>query len=58
MNKITLDGKNIKFPVSFDSLGNKYKEFNNVDYLNFTNKMNHIGPVCVVRVGVFRTDGR
>jgi len=42
MNKITLDGKNIKFPVSFDSLGNKYKEFNNVDYLNFTNKMNHI----------------
>lgn len=38
-NNITLDDKNISFPMNFADLGDKYKEFSNVDFTKLNNDM-------------------
>ncbi len=35
-NKITIDGKKITLPMTFEDLGKEYKEFENIDYIKIS----------------------
>ena len=37
-NKVTLDGRSVKLPMTFADLGEEYKEFDGIDYSKFSKK--------------------
>ena len=63
MKKLTLGGKKLSLPITFDALGKEYKEFKHVDYLKLTNDMEAItiknlknGYFAQARISDFRSN--
>ena len=63
MKKLTLGGKKLSLPTTFDALGKEYKEFKHVDYLKLTNDMEAItiknlknGYFAQARISDFRSN--